>query len=36
MAIPGETVDGMDVMAVYKAASKYIERARSGEGPCNT
>ena len=32
-AIPGETVDGMDVMAVYKAASKYIERARSGQGP---
>jgi len=32
-AIPGETVDGMDVMQVYKAASKYIERARRGEGP---
>jgi acetoin:2,6-dichlorophenolindophenol oxidoreductase subunit alpha len=31
--IPGETVDGMDVMQVYKAASKYIERARRGEGP---
>ncbi|MDD3520470.1 MAG: thiamine pyrophosphate-dependent dehydrogenase E1 component subunit alpha [Actinomycetota bacterium] len=31
--IPGETVDGMDVMAVYKAASRLIERARSGEGP---
>jgi acetoin:2,6-dichlorophenolindophenol oxidoreductase subunit alpha len=31
--IPGETVDGMDVMEVYKAATKYIERARRGEGP---
>ena len=31
--IPGETVDGMDVITVYKAASKFIERARSGQGP---
>ena len=31
--IPGETIDGMDVMTVYKAASRLIERARSGEGP---
>lgn len=31
--MPGVTVDGMDVMEVYKAASKMIERARSGEGP---
>jgi TPP-dependent pyruvate/acetoin dehydrogenase alpha subunit len=31
--IPGVTVDGMDVIAVYKAASELIERARSGRGP---
>lgn len=31
--IPGETVDGMDVIEVYKAASRLIERARSGQGP---
>lgn len=31
--IPGETIDGMDVIAVYKAASRLIERARRGEGP---
>lgn len=31
--IPGETVDGMDVIAVYEAATKFIERARNGEGP---
>ena len=31
--IPGETVDGKDVMAVYKAAEKAVERARNGEGP---
>jgi TPP-dependent pyruvate/acetoin dehydrogenase alpha subunit len=31
--IPGKTVDGMDVMEVYKAATEYIERARRGEGP---
>jgi TPP-dependent pyruvate/acetoin dehydrogenase alpha subunit len=28
-----ETVDGQDVRAVYTAASKYVERARKGEGP---
>jgi TPP-dependent pyruvate/acetoin dehydrogenase alpha subunit len=31
--IPGVTVDGMDVIAVYKAASELIENARSGKGP---
>ena len=31
--IPGEEVDGMDVTAVYDAASKACEHARSGEGP---
>ena len=31
--IPGETVDGNDVFAVYEAASKAVERARRGEGP---
>ncbi len=31
--IPGVTVDGNDVMAVYEAAGKAIERARAGEGP---
>jgi pyruvate dehydrogenase E1 component alpha subunit len=31
--IPGEQVDGMDVVAVYEAGQKAIARARSGEGP---
>src|SRR5690349_16066669 len=31
--IAGEIVDGQDVRAVYATASKYIERARRGEGP---
>ncbi|MHA1683056.1 MAG: thiamine pyrophosphate-dependent dehydrogenase E1 component subunit alpha [Promethearchaeota archaeon] len=31
--IPGVTVDGNDVIAVYLAAKKAIERARDGEGP---
>ncbi|KRL00858.1 thiamine pyrophosphate-dependent dehydrogenase E1 component subunit alpha [Liquorilactobacillus capillatus] len=31
--IPGETVDGKDLMAVYEAAGKAIDRARKGEGP---
>ena len=31
--IPGETVDGMDVMEVYNGVSKFMERARKGEGP---
>ena len=31
--IPGEQVDGMDVRAVYAAAQKAIEHARSGKGP---
>ncbi|MBI1359596.1 MAG: pyruvate dehydrogenase (acetyl-transferring) E1 component subunit alpha [Alphaproteobacteria bacterium] len=31
--IPGEQVDGMDVLAVRKAAHKAIERARAGDGP---
>ncbi len=30
--LPGETVEGMDVMAVYEAAGKMIARARRGEG----
>jgi pyruvate dehydrogenase E1 component alpha subunit len=29
----GEEVDGMDVLAVYEAASRAISRARNGEGP---
>ncbi len=29
----GERIDGNDVLAVYEAARKAIERARSGEGP---
>src|SRR5690242_13022325 len=28
-----EEIDGQDVRAVYAAASKYVERARRGEGP---
>ncbi len=31
--IPGVTVDGNDVLAIYDAASKLAERARRGEGP---
>jgi len=30
---PGVTVDGNDVLAVYGAMSKAVERARGGEGP---
>jgi pyruvate dehydrogenase E1 component alpha subunit len=31
--IPGRTVDGMDVLAVFEAASEAVERARAGRGP---
>jgi pyruvate dehydrogenase E1 component alpha subunit len=31
--MPGEVVDGNDVMAVYEAAVRAVERARGGEGP---
>lgn len=31
--IPGLTVDGNDVLAVYEAAKEAVERARRGEGP---
>ncbi|MCD8141465.1 MAG: thiamine pyrophosphate-dependent dehydrogenase E1 component subunit alpha [Planctomycetaceae bacterium] len=31
--IPGETVDGMDVLAVYEAAKRAVDRARNGDGP---
>jgi pyruvate dehydrogenase E1 component alpha subunit len=31
--IPGVTVDGLDVLAVYAAAREAVERARSGGGP---
>lgn len=31
--IPGEPVDGMDVLAVHEAAGRAVERARAGEGP---
>jgi pyruvate dehydrogenase E1 component alpha subunit len=38
--IPGKTVDGNDVLAVYEASLEAIEHARSGKGPylleCNT
>ena len=32
-SIPGEVVDGNDVLAVYQAARNAIERARAGSGP---
>lgn len=32
-AIPGDVVDGNDVLAVYDAAVRAIGRARAGEGP---
>jgi TPP-dependent pyruvate/acetoin dehydrogenase alpha subunit len=31
--IPGVTVDGNDVLAVYEAANEAVKRARNGEGP---
>jgi acetoin:2,6-dichlorophenolindophenol oxidoreductase subunit alpha len=31
--IPGETIDGNDVLAVHDAVSRAVERARRGEGP---
>lgn len=31
--MPGEQIDGMDVIAVYEAAKRAVERARSGQGP---
>lgn len=31
--IPGATVDGNDLLAVYEAVSQSVERARRGEGP---
>ncbi|MBL8543938.1 MAG: pyruvate dehydrogenase (acetyl-transferring) E1 component subunit alpha [Hyphomonadaceae bacterium] len=31
--IPGEEVDGMDVVAVREAGRRAVERARAGEGP---
>jgi len=31
--VPGEAVDGMDVLAVKEIVMKYAERARKGEGP---
>ncbi len=31
--VPGEVVDGMDVVAVYRAAQTAVERARAGGGP---
>lgn len=31
--IAGDTIDGRDLMAVYEAAGKAVDRARKGEGP---
>src|SRR5947199_8418445 len=31
--MPGEVVDGMNVLAVYEAARLAVERAYSGQGP---
>ena len=31
--IPGKTIDGNDVLAVYQAALDAVERARAGQGP---
>jgi TPP-dependent pyruvate/acetoin dehydrogenase alpha subunit len=31
--IPGEKVDGTDVVAVYEATRRAVDRARAGEGP---
>jgi len=32
-SMPGETIDGMDVFAVYEAVGKAVARARQGQGP---
>jgi pyruvate dehydrogenase E1 component alpha subunit len=32
-AIPGRSVDGNDVLAVYQATDEAVARARAGEGP---
>ena len=32
-SMPGEQVDGMDVLAVYEAMTRAVERARDGAGP---
>lgn len=32
--IPGQTVDGSDVLAVYGAVKEAADRARRGDGPC--
>jgi TPP-dependent pyruvate/acetoin dehydrogenase alpha subunit len=32
-ALPGETIDGNDIIAVYESVRKAIARARAGEGP---
>jgi pyruvate dehydrogenase E1 component alpha subunit len=38
--VPGETVDGQDVLKVYETAKRIVEKVRSGAGPaflvCNT
>jgi acetoin:2,6-dichlorophenolindophenol oxidoreductase subunit alpha len=31
--VPGEVVDGQDILAVYEATSRAVKRARSGAGP---
>ncbi len=31
--MPGETVDGNDVIAVYQATERAVQRAKAGEGP---
>lgn len=31
--IPGETIDGNDVIAVYQATERAVQRAKAGEGP---
>ncbi|MBX9907558.1 MAG: dehydrogenase E1 component subunit alpha/beta [Beijerinckiaceae bacterium] len=31
--MPGETIDGNDVVAVYESVAKAVARARAGEGP---
>jgi len=31
--MPGDTIDGNNVIAVYETAGRAVERARAGEGP---
>lgn len=33
LGLPGESIDGLDVLKVYEVVSAAVERARAGQGP---